>query len=65
MQDQVINVQQHIDTLERSYLDTTPPPYLPIWGALDAAYLLRVRGLARFWSEEEARKHGGHCDALH
>ncbi len=59
MTEQVINVQQQIDELERRYLDTARAPYMPVWGHMDAGNLLRVRGLARFWSEEQAQKHGG------
>lgn len=58
MQPQLIEVQQQIDSLERRGLDSLQPPYVPIWGNLDAAHLVHVRGLARFWSEAERRKQG-------
>lgn len=53
-----INVQQQIDELERRYLENARAPYVPVWGQMDAGNLLHVRGLARFWSGEEAEKHG-------
>ena len=59
MAESAVNVQQQIDSLERRYLDDAAAPHLPVWGHMDAANLLRVRGLARFWGEEEAHRHGG------
>jgi len=59
MAEATVNVQQQIDNLERRYLDDVLAPHLAVWGAMDAANLLRVAGLARFWSEEEARRQGG------
>lgn len=59
MAEAVVNVQQQIDVLERRFLDDTSAPYLAVWGSMDAASLLRVRGLARFWEEQEADRHGG------
>jgi hypothetical protein len=59
MAEAAVHVQQQIDSLERRYLDDALAPHLAIWGAMDAANLLRVRGLARFWGEEEAHRHGG------
>jgi hypothetical protein len=59
MAEPVVNVQQQIDSLERRYLDDVAAPYLAVWGSMDAANLLRVRGLARFWGEAEAHRHGG------
>ncbi len=59
MSQQTINVQQQIDILERRQLDGAAAPYHAVWGSMDGANLLRVHGLARFWSEEEARRHGG------
>lgn len=59
MSEQTVNVQQQIDVLERRYLDDAIAPYHAIWGPMDGANLLRVRSLARFWSEDEARRLGG------
>lgn len=59
MVEPIVNIQQQIDSLERRYLDDATAPYFPVWGLMDAANLLRVRGLAHFWGVEEAHKHGG------